>query len=142
MYTLNTKFHLNLFNSVGVKSEDRWVGNTSPLRSSSAKQVRCCVRFQDRSSYTLLQCIKQHSPHATVSHCPFVGCNYEINLQNALYRLIYYSKSALHASGDVFAHHQEHLTVFIVSGSVQPSCCQLRIETECHSARCTIHTPT
>jgi len=24
---------------------------------------------------------------------------------------IYYSKSALHVSGDVFAHHQEHVTV-------------------------------
>jgi hypothetical protein len=31
-----------------------------------------------------------------------------------LYRLIDYSKSALHVSGDVSAHHQEHL---IVSGS-------------------------
>jgi len=27
-----------------------------------------------------------------------------------LYRFIYYSYSALHVSGDVFAHHQEHLT--------------------------------
>jgi len=35
-----------------------------------------------------------------------------------LYRLIYYSKSALHVSGDVFAHHQEHFTVFTVAGSV------------------------
>ena len=42
-----------------------------------------------------------------------------------LYRLIYYSKSALHVSVDVFAHHQEHLTVFAVSGSVHPSCCRL-----------------
>jgi hypothetical protein len=42
-----------------------------------------------------------------------------------LYRLIYYSYSALHVSGDVFAHHQEHLTVVTVSGSVQPSCCRL-----------------
>jgi hypothetical protein len=32
--------------------------------------------------------------------------------------LIYYSKSALHVSDDVFAHHQEHLTVFTVSGNV------------------------
>jgi hypothetical protein len=39
--------------------------------------------------------------------------------------LIYYSMSALHVSGDVFAHHQEHLTVFTVSGSVHPSCCRL-----------------
>jgi len=40
---------------------------------------------------------------------------------DALYRLIYYCKSALHVSGDVFAHHQEHqehMTVFTVSGSV------------------------
>jgi len=37
-----------------------------------------------------------------------------------LYRLIYCSKSALHVSGEVFAHHQEHLTVFTVSGSVHP----------------------
>ena len=39
--------------------------------------------------------------------------------------LMYYSKSALHVSGDVFAHHQEHLTVFTASGSVRPSCCRL-----------------
>jgi hypothetical protein len=36
---------------------------------------------------------------------------YKNNQRDALYRLIYYSKSALHVSGDVFAHHQEHLTV-------------------------------
>ena len=50
---------------------------------------------------------------------------YENNQKDALYRLIYYSKSDLHVSGDVFAHHQEHLTVFTVSGSVYPSCCRL-----------------
>jgi len=33
--------------------------------------------------------------------------------------------SALHVSGDVFAHHQEHLTVFTVSFSAHPSCCRL-----------------
>jgi len=37
-----------------------------------------------------------------------------------LCRLIYYSKSAVHVSGDVFAHHQEHLTVFTVPGSIHP----------------------
>ena len=50
---------------------------------------------------------------------------YENNQQDALYRLIYYFKSALHVSGDVFSHHQEHLTEFTVSGSVHPSCCRL-----------------
>jgi hypothetical protein len=42
-----------------------------------------------------------------------------------LCRLIYYYLSALNVSGDVFAHHQEHLTVFAVSGIVHPSCCRL-----------------
>jgi len=42
--------------------------------------------------------------------------DYENNQQDALYRLIYYSKSALHVSGHVFAHHQEYMTVFTVSG--------------------------
>jgi hypothetical protein len=51
--------------------------------------------------------------------------NYENNQQDALYRLIYYFKSALHVSGDDFPHHQEHLTVFTESGSVHPSCCRL-----------------
>jgi len=37
-----------------------------------------------------------------------------------LYRLIYYFQSALHVSGDIFAHHQEHLTVFTVSASIHP----------------------
>jgi hypothetical protein len=51
--------------------------------------------------------------------------NYDNNQQDALNRLIYYSKSTLHVLGDVFAHHQEHLTVFAVSGSIHPSCCRL-----------------
>jgi hypothetical protein len=40
-----------------------------------------------------------------------------------LYKLIHYSYSALQFSGDVFAHHHEHLTVFTASGIVHPSCC-------------------
>jgi len=51
--------------------------------------------------------------------------NYENNQQDALYRLIYYSKSALHVSGDAFAHRQEHLTIFTAFGSVHPSCSRL-----------------
>jgi hypothetical protein len=49
----------------------------------------------------------------------------DLEIHDALYRLIYYSKSALHVSGDVLSHHQEHLTVFTVSGSVHPGCCRL-----------------
>jgi hypothetical protein len=41
--------------------------------------------------------------------------------------LIYYSYSALHVSGNVFAHHQEHLTVFTVPGSIHPSCCRQQL---------------
>ena len=46
----------------------------------------------------------------------------EITNKMQLYRLIYYSKSALHVSDDIFAHRREHLTVFTVSGTVHPSC--------------------
>jgi hypothetical protein len=38
---------------------------------------------------------------------------YESNQQGAT-RLSYFYLLALHVSGDVFAHHQEHLTVFTV----------------------------
>jgi hypothetical protein len=48
-----------------------------------------------------------------------------------LYRLIYFSLSALHISGDVFAHHQEHLTVCTLSGSIQPGCCRLNTTNYC-----------
>ena len=61
----------------------------------------------------------EHSCSRTVH----VITNHQNNQQDALYRLIYYSKSALHVLGDVFAHHQEHLTVF--TASVHPSCCRL-----------------
>jgi hypothetical protein len=37
--------------------------------------------------------------------------------------LIYHSQSALHVSGDVFAHHQEHLNVFTASGNVHQCRC-------------------
>jgi hypothetical protein len=67
---------------------------------------------------TLEFILRETTPYA-------VEYNYDNNQQDALYRLIYYSKSALHVSGDVFAHHQEHLTVFTASGSVHPSCYRL-----------------
>jgi hypothetical protein len=31
-----------------------------------------------------------------------------------LYRLIYYSKSALHVSADIFVHHREQLTIYSI----------------------------
>jgi hypothetical protein len=53
---------------------------------------------------------------------PYIVMNYE-NIQQGT--LIYYSKSAVLASDDVFAHHEERLTVSTVSGSVHPSHCRL-----------------
>jgi hypothetical protein len=46
----------------------------------------------------------------------------KVNNEKQVYRLIYFSLSALYVSGEVFAHHQEHLTLFTVSGSIH-SCC-------------------
>jgi hypothetical protein len=40
--------------------------------------------------------------------------------------LFIYSQSALHVSGDVFTHHQEHLTVFTAPDIVHLYCCRLR----------------
>jgi hypothetical protein len=73
-------------------------------------------------SYVILKCSYQSTWRSRIRASWY---NYENNQQDALYRLIYYSNSILHVSGDVFAHHQEHLTVFIVFGSVHPSCCLL-----------------
>jgi hypothetical protein len=42
-----------------------------------------------------------------------------------LYKLIYFSLSALHVSGDAFAHHPEQMTIVTVSGSIHPSSCRL-----------------
>jgi hypothetical protein len=60
-------------------------------------------------------------------HTKYIFLNYKNNQQDALYRLIYYSKSNLHVPGNVIAHHQEHLTVFTVAGSVHPSGCRLAV---------------
>jgi len=53
------------------------------------------------------------------------GIIMKANKKMQLYRLIYYSLSALQVSGEVFAHHQEHLTVFTVSGSIHQRRCRL-----------------
>ena len=53
-----------------------------------------------------------------------------------LYRLIYYSKSAVRVSGDIFAHHQEHFTIFKVSGSIHPSGNRLVSWLSCSSSTC------
>jgi len=46
--------------------------------------------------------------HQTDFHWGFLM---KVTNKMQLCRLIYFSLSALHVSGDVFAHHQEHLTI-------------------------------
>ena len=41
-----------------------------------------------------------------------------------LFGLFICTQSALHVSGDVFAHHQEHLTVFKASDIDHVCCCR------------------
>jgi hypothetical protein len=67
---------------------------------------------------------KQHEANCCVILKWFVSFM-KVTNKMQLYRLVYYSQSALHVSGNVLAHHQEHLTVFTVSGSIHPSCCWL-----------------
>jgi hypothetical protein len=57
-----------------------------------------------------------------------VGRGYKSNQQDGIILvnlLLLVTSSVLHVLGNVFAHHQEHWTVFTVSGSVHPSCCWL-----------------
>jgi hypothetical protein len=56
-----------------------------------------------------------------------------------LYRLIYFSLSSLHVSGDIFAHHQEQLIVLTVSGSIHPGCCRLVSWVRWNCSTCRAH---
>jgi len=44
--------------------------------------------------------------------------------ETQLFYLFICTQSALHVSGDVFAHHQENLTVFTASDIVHLCCCR------------------
>jgi hypothetical protein len=52
---------------------------------------------------------------------PCIVYDYESNQQDATIQV------NLLFSGNVFAHHQEHLTVFTASGNIHPSCCQQQL---------------
>jgi len=41
-----------------------------------------------------------------------------------IFGLFIFNQSALHVSGEIFAHHQEHLTVFTASDIVHLCCCR------------------
>jgi hypothetical protein len=66
-------------------------------------------------------CILKLDVHESVHHDIIMKTTNKMQLC----RLIYYSLSALRVSGDVFAHHQEHLTVFTASGSIHQCSCRL-----------------
>jgi len=119
--SLSTRMQV-LCNAHSVPSS-RWLSLSSPTMYKTFKAI---LVFMDAWSHHLfLGRLEFLLPVGLYSSFKSKIHNHENNQQDALYRLIYYSKSALHVSGDVFAHHQEHLTVFIVSGSVHPSCCRL-----------------
>jgi len=114
--------------------QDRTVAATRTITPQNIKRIYCLnVWHSTRSAHVLLYCI--HFKH--VLHFSFlfhlipchgyenIVCDYENNQQDALHRLIYYSKLAVHFSDEVFVHHRECLTVFTVSGSVHPICCRL-----------------
>jgi hypothetical protein len=56
-----------------------------------------------------------------------------------LFRLIYYSKSSLHVSGDVFAHHQSsclYLQYLVIFTQVAVGWCLGRVETALVCSTC------
>jgi len=56
---------------------------------------------------------------------PCIASTIKIDNEQDAAILIYLLLSALHVSGDVFAHHQEHITVTTASGNVHQCCCWL-----------------
>ena len=108
------------------------VGNERSRNSRSEIKCQILFSFLSELPYFIIALTDVHVPkgdnYTNISYPLRTGqfgvriaegtrSNYENNQQGALYILNSYSKSAVQVSGDVFAHHQEHLTVFTVSGS-------------------------
>ena len=106
-----------------------WIPAISPVVKNVRPTYDNCKTNQITNNSCSISDIVVHfwsKSHQLVHSC----CNgYENNEQDAQYRLTYYSKSALHVSGDVFAHHQERLTVFAVSCSVHPRFLDFKLST-------------
>ena len=113
-------------------------GNKRPI--TLTRTLALSFRLRPTQVISLFACPNLREFQRSRSRIRASWYNYESNQQDALYRLIYYSKSALHVSGDVFAHHQEHLTVFTVSGSFHPRCCRL-VSLECSFSVLTFMNP-
>jgi hypothetical protein len=88
-----------------------FLSHTVLLRIRNVSDKRCT---ESQNTYLV-------DVHESVHHNTIMNTTNKMQL----YRLIYFYLSVLHVSGDVFAHHQEHLAVFTVSGSVHPSSCRL-----------------
>ena len=92
------------------------------------------IQFTGETSLLLVECcFCQGNPgcNSTCTACT-ICCNatqiasiqFVIDDQSdATFGLLICNQSALHVSGDVFAHHQEHLTVFTASDIVVHLCC-------------------
>jgi len=87
------------------------ISHTVLLRITNVSDKRC---KESQNTYLF-------DVHESVHHNTIMNTTNKMQL----YRLIHFSLSVLHVSGDVFAHHHEHLAVFTVSGSVHPSSCRL-----------------
>ena len=95
-------------------------GNRTTVRKNLQSRL-CAVFCSTVSALCRATASVTHDVHESVHRDTIM----EVTNKMQLYRLIYFSLSALQVSGVVFAHHQEHLTVFTVSGSFPPSWCRL-----------------
>jgi hypothetical protein len=116
-----TSLHSDLIPS--QKCHIKKCSNMQPLRSN--RTWRLPVSFNKPRQRLPTSAKLKGKDEIDVHESMYLGKIVKITNKMQLCRSVYYSKSALHVSGDIFAHHQEHLTVFTVPGSVQPSCCRL-----------------
>jgi hypothetical protein len=93
-----------------------------PINSSKALYARIFTKILDTHSRIMRKSVRQkliktgkYKPDVHES----VHRDTIMKMTNKMH-YIDYSKSTLHISGNVFAHHQEHLAVFTVSGSIHP----------------------
>jgi hypothetical protein len=67
--------------------------------------MQCIYTQQNGNPSPLLQGVYPNIWRSWISASWY---NYKNNQQDALYGLIYYSKTAVHVSDDVFTYHQKH----------------------------------
>jgi len=100
-----------------VKTEFRPWSQFTPF---STKYILCAPLFSFAELcwtlfqyiHSTMQCTVYTAVKSACNHYFFY--NYENNQQNATMQVNLLSLSALHVSGDVFANHQEHLTIYSI----------------------------